>query len=74
MLAGHREENATLGEPGVRSAASEDVDTLTLDKLTWRRGLAHHPQSALRHGLGEEEILHAYRNPIRIWIWGTGSP
>ncbi len=23
--------------------------------------------SALKHGLTEEEILHAYRNPIRIW-------
>lgn len=22
-------------------------------------------QSALKHGLTEEEILHAYRNPIR---------
>jgi hypothetical protein len=24
--------------------------------------------SALKHGLGEEEILHAYRNPVRVGI------
>ena len=23
--------------------------------------------SALKHGLNEEEILHAYRNPLRMW-------
>jgi hypothetical protein len=28
--------------------------------------------SALKHGLGEEEILHAYRNPVRIWDLGDG--
>ena len=28
--------------------------------------------SALKHGLGEEEILHAYRNPIRVWDLGDG--
>lgn len=26
--------------------------------------------SALKHGLAEEEIVHAYRNPIRIWDLG----
>ena len=29
-------------------------------------------QSALKHGLGGEEILHAYRNPIRVWDLGDG--
>ncbi len=29
-------------------------------------------QSALKHGLGREEILHAYRNPIRVWDLGEG--
>ena len=29
-------------------------------------------QSALKHRLGEEEILHAYRNPIRFWDLGDG--
>jgi hypothetical protein len=29
--------------------------------------------SALKHGLGEEEILHAYRNPVRIWTSETDS-
>ena len=29
-------------------------------------------QSALKHGLGEEEILHVYGNPIRIWDLGDG--
>jgi len=28
--------------------------------------------SAFKHGLGEEEILHAYRNPIRVWDLGDG--
>jgi hypothetical protein len=28
--------------------------------------------SALTHGLGEEEILHAYRNPVRVWDLGDG--
>ena len=26
--------------------------------------------SALKHGLDETEILHAYRNPVRIWDLG----
>lgn len=29
-------------------------------------------QSALKHGLSEDEILHAYRNPIRAWDLGDG--
>ena len=28
--------------------------------------------SAFRHGLSEDEILHAYRNPIRAWDLGDG--
>ncbi|MEO7422286.1 MAG: hypothetical protein ABIU87_07820 [Ornithinibacter sp.] len=28
--------------------------------------------SAYKHGLSEEEILHAYRNPIRVWDLGEG--
>ena len=28
--------------------------------------------SALKHGLDEADILHAYRNPIRIWDLGDG--
>ena len=28
--------------------------------------------SALKHGLGEHEILHAYRYPVRIWDLGDG--
>ena len=28
--------------------------------------------SALKHGLAEEEILHAYRNPVRAWDLGDG--
>lgn len=29
-------------------------------------------QSALKHGLAEDEILHAYRNPVRVWDLGDG--
>ena len=28
--------------------------------------------SALKHGPSEEEILHAYRNPVRVWDLGDG--
>jgi hypothetical protein len=28
--------------------------------------------SAFKHGLAEAEILHAYRNPIRMWDLGDG--
>ena len=28
--------------------------------------------SALKHGLSEDEILHAYCNPVRIWDLGDG--
>lgn len=28
--------------------------------------------SALKHGLGEDEILHAYRHPVRVWDLGDG--
>lgn len=28
--------------------------------------------SALKHGQSETEILHAYRNPIRVWDLGDG--
>ena len=29
-------------------------------------------QSALKRGLTEDEILHAYRNPLRAWDLGDG--
>lgn len=28
--------------------------------------------SALKHGVSETDILHAYRNPIRVWDLGDG--
>jgi hypothetical protein len=28
--------------------------------------------SALKHDLGEEEILHAFRNPVRVWDLSDG--
>ncbi len=28
--------------------------------------------SAYKHGLAREDILHAYRNPLRIWDLGDG--
>lgn len=28
--------------------------------------------SAFKHGLSEDEILHAYRNPVRVWELGDG--
>jgi hypothetical protein len=29
-------------------------------------------KSALKHGVDESDIVHAYRNPIRIWDLGDG--
>ena len=26
----------------------------------------------MKHGLDEAEILHAYRNPVRVWDLGDG--
>lgn len=28
--------------------------------------------SATKHGVCEQDILHAYRNPIRVWDLGEG--
>lgn len=28
--------------------------------------------SALKHGVSEDEVIHAYRNPVRIWDLGDG--
>jgi hypothetical protein len=28
--------------------------------------------SALNHGISEEDIVHAYRNPLRVWDLGDG--
>ena len=28
--------------------------------------------SALKHGVSEDDIIHAYRNPVRIWALGDG--
>lgn len=29
-------------------------------------------RSALKHELDDDQILHAYRNPIRVWDLGDG--
>jgi hypothetical protein len=28
--------------------------------------------SAVKHGCGDDEILHAFRNPVRVWDLGDG--
>ncbi|CAL8974560.1 hypothetical protein CELL_01819 [Cellulomonas sp. T2.31MG-18] len=28
--------------------------------------------SARKHGIGDSDIVHAYRNPIRVWDLGDG--
>lgn len=35
-------------------------------------GRADHAPSALKHGLDEGDIIHAYRNPVRLWELGDG--
>ena len=46
--------------------------TRSISQVTWIDGGSSHRPSALKHGLGEPEILHAYRNPVRIWDLGDG--
>jgi len=29
-------------------------------------------RNALKHGVSEDEIIHAYRSPVRIWDLGDG--
>jgi hypothetical protein len=29
-------------------------------------------ESAFKHGLSRDDILHAYRNPVRVWDLGDG--
>ena len=50
-----------------------DLDDRLLDKLTWC--VVDDPiiaPSARKHGLDDDQILHAYRNPIRVWDLGEG--
>lgn len=41
-------------------------------KLPWICGRSDHCRSALKHGLSEADILHAYHHPIRAWDMGDG--
>ena len=56
----------------MRSFRLEGIDApLTTSYL----GMVEEPviaSSALKHGLDESEILHAYRNPVRIWDLDEG--
>jgi DNA polymerase III epsilon subunit-like protein len=48
---------------------------LTTDQVASYLGTVDDPiiaHSARKHGIGEEEILHAYRNPVRSWDLGDG--
>ena len=58
---------------GCARAVCTRVDPTASGKVTCRR--VEDPVlalSAFKHGLAEAEILHAYRNPIRVWDLGDG--
>ena len=47
----------------------------TTQRITSYLGSVDDPiiaRSALKHGLGEADILHAYHHPIRAWDMGDG--
>lgn len=57
----------------VEPAPGQDVDSGTV--ASYLGGVLDEPiiaPSAYRHGLSREDILHAYRNPLRIWDLGDG--
>ena len=62
------------------SPVSSDADGVNLVRIDVRAaagylGCMDDPliaPSALKHGLTEDEILHAYRHPIRAWDMGDG--
>ena len=45
---------------------------MTPAKLTWYLDEPSIAQSAPNHGLSEEDIVHACRDPIRVWDLGDG--
>ena len=48
------------------------LDHTARRKLPWICGRSDHCQIALKHGLSEADILHAYHHPIRAWDMGDG--
>ena len=51
---------------------STTLDHTAHHKLPWICGRSDHCQIALKHGLSEADILHAYHHPIRAWDMGDG--
>ena len=54
------------------SPRTTPLDHTAHRKLPWICGRADHCQIALKHGLSEADILHAYHHPIRAWDMGDG--
>ena len=55
-----------------RHPGTTPLDHTAHRKLPWICGRADHCQIALKHGLSEADILHAYHHPIRAWDMGDG--
>lgn len=55
-----------------RRPGSTTLDHTAHHKLPWICGRSDHCQIALKHGLSEADILHAYHHPIRAWDMGDG--
>ena len=54
--------------PREHNPRPHSTSQVTLDLWTIRSL----PDSALKHGLSEADILHAYHHPIRAWDMGDG--
>ena len=70
---------ASARSPGSRTCDNRQchpgttpLDRTTHHKLPWICGRSDHCQIALKHGLSEADILHAYHHPIRAWDMGDG--
>ena len=55
-----------------RHPGTTPLDHTAHRKLPWICGRSDHCQIALKHGLSEADILHAYHHPIRAWDMGDG--
>lgn len=54
------------------SPRTTPLDHTAHRKLPWICGRSDHCQIALKHGLSEADILHAYHHPIQAWDMGDG--
>lgn len=62
-------------KPAATTSATPGAQPSTTRHITSYLGSVDDPiiaRSALKHGLSEADILHAYHHPIRAWDMGDG--